>query len=138
MRLRIPTPSIWSTQKMFTGKIVGGGSKFFYIDNSENTTEEQQKAAEAFLNWLAGSDEGKTLISDTCAMVSPFKSNDVPCANHVYKSRNERSSFFAAGFFYDESGISEYKNSTPAEPGNWPAGMLYFFCHPADDTQWQK
>ena len=67
----------------YTGKIVGGGSKFFYIDNSENTTEEQQKAAEDFLNWMASSDEGKTLVSETCAMVSPFKSNDVPCANDI-------------------------------------------------------
>ena len=67
----------------YTGKIVGGGSKFFYIDNSENTTPEQQEAACAFLNWFALSDEGKKLVSDTCAMVSPFKSNDIPCANDI-------------------------------------------------------
>ena len=42
-----------------------------------------QKAAEDFLNWLASSDEGKTLISETCAMVSPFKGNTVPCANDI-------------------------------------------------------
>ena len=28
-------------------------------------------------------DEGKTFISDTCAMISPFKSNDVECANEI-------------------------------------------------------
>ena len=67
----------------YTGKIVGGGSKFFYIDNSEYTTDEQRAAAMDFLNWLATSDEGKTLVSDTCAMVSPFKSNTVPCANDI-------------------------------------------------------
>lgn len=67
----------------YTGKIVGGGSKFFYIDNSEYTTDEQRAAAMDFLNWFAGSDEGKTLVSETCAMVSPFKSNTVPCANDI-------------------------------------------------------
>ena len=67
----------------YTGKIVGGGSKFFYIDNSEYTTDEQRAAAMDFLNWFATSDEGKTLVSDTCAMVSPFKSNTVPCANDI-------------------------------------------------------
>ena len=67
----------------FTGKIVGGGSKYFYIDNSDNTSAEQQEAAAEFLEWLASSDEGKTLVSETCAMVSPFKSNTVPCANEL-------------------------------------------------------
>lgn len=77
----MPVPQ--NLQDDYTGSIVGGGSKFFYIDNSENTTEEQQQAAKDFLNWLVSSDEGKTLISDTCAMVSPFKSNTVPCANDI-------------------------------------------------------
>lgn len=67
----------------YTGCLVGGGSKYFYIDNSENTTDEQRAAACDFLNWLAGSDEGKTLVSDTCAMVSPFSNNDVECANEL-------------------------------------------------------
>ncbi len=67
----------------YTGKIVGGGSKYFYIDNSENTTDEQRAAAEGFLNWIVFSDEGKQLISDTCALVSPFRNNDIPCANDI-------------------------------------------------------
>ena len=67
----------------YTGSIVGGGSKYFYIDNSENTTQAQREAAMAFLNWLALSDAGKKLVSDTCAMVSPFKGNTVPCANDI-------------------------------------------------------
>lgn len=67
----------------FTGKIVVFGSKYFYVDNSENTTQEQRDAAVAFLNWFAMSDEGKKLVSETCAMISPFKSNDVPCANDI-------------------------------------------------------
>ena len=67
----------------YTGKIVGGGSKYFYIDNSENTTQAQRDAACAFLNWFALSDEGHQLVSDDCAMVSPFKSNTVPCANNI-------------------------------------------------------
>ena len=77
----MPVPQ--NLQDDYTGKIVGGGSKFFYIDNSDKTTEEQQQAAKDFLNWLVTSDEGKTLISETCAMVSPFKSNTVPCANDI-------------------------------------------------------
>lgn len=77
----MPVPQ--NLQDDYTGKIVGGGSKFFYIDNSENTTPEQQQAAKDFLNWLVSSDEGKTLISETCAMVSPFKSNNVACANDI-------------------------------------------------------
>ena len=67
----------------FTGKMVVFGSKYFYVDNSENTTQEQRDAACAFLNWFALSQEGKTLVSQTCAMISPFKSNDVPCANDI-------------------------------------------------------
>ena len=67
----------------FTGKMVVFGSKYFYVDNSENTTQEQRDAAVAFLNWFALSDEGKKLVSETCAMISPFKSNDVPCANDI-------------------------------------------------------
>ena len=67
----------------YTGKIVGGGSKYFYIDNSESTTQEQRDAACAFLNWFALSEDGQKLVSDDCAMVSPFKSNTVPCANDI-------------------------------------------------------
>ena len=67
----------------FSGKIVGGGSKYFYIDNSEYTTDAQREEACKFLNWFASSDDGKKLVSETCAMVSPFKSNDVPCANDI-------------------------------------------------------
>ena len=52
----------------YTGKLVGGGSKYFYIDASEYTTAEDQQAAKDFLDWLATSDEGKTFVSDTCGM----------------------------------------------------------------------
>ena len=67
----------------YTGKLVGGGSKYFYIDASEYTTEEDQKAAKDFLDFLATSDEGKKFVSDTCGMVSPFKSNTVACSNDI-------------------------------------------------------
>lgn len=67
----------------FTGKMVVFGSKYFYVDNSEDTTQEQRDAACAFLNWFALSDDGQTLVSETCAMISPFKSNNVPCANDI-------------------------------------------------------
>jgi len=67
----------------YTGKLVGGGSKYFYVDASEFTSEEDQKAAKDFLDWLATSDAGKTFVSDTCGMVSPFKSNTVACSNDI-------------------------------------------------------
>jgi len=73
-------------QDDYTGKLVGGGSKFFYIDGSENTSAEKQQMAKDFLNWLVTSDAGKTFISDTCGMVSPFKSNDVPCSDDLGKA----------------------------------------------------
>ena len=67
----------------YTGKMVVFGSKYFYIDNSENTTQAQRDAAGDFLNWFALSEEGQTLVSETCAMISPFKSNTVTCANDI-------------------------------------------------------
>lgn len=77
----MPVPQ--NLKDAYTGCIVGGGSKYFYIDNSENTTPEQQQAAEKFLDWLVYSEDGQTLISDTCAVVSPFRNNDVTCANDI-------------------------------------------------------
>ena len=77
----MPIPQ--NVEDEFTGKIVIFGSKYFYIDNSENTTEAQQKAAAEFLNWFALSEDGQKLVSEDCAMVSPFKSNTVPCANDI-------------------------------------------------------
>jgi raffinose/stachyose/melibiose transport system substrate-binding protein len=62
----------------YTGKLLGGGSKYFYIDASENTTPEEQQMAKDFLEWLRTSEAGQTFISDTCGMVSPFGSNTVP------------------------------------------------------------
>lgn len=67
----------------YTGCLVGGGSKYFYIDNSENTSDEQRKAAMDFLNWLVDSEEGQTLISDTCGMISAFSNNNVTCSNDL-------------------------------------------------------
>ena len=67
----------------YTGKLVGGGSKFFFVDNSEYTTDEQRQAAYDFLNWLVYSEDGQTLVSDTCGMVSPFSNNTVPCNNDL-------------------------------------------------------
>lgn len=75
-----------NVQDDYTGKLVGGGSKFFYIDGSEYTSEDKQKMAKDFLNWLVTSDAGKTFISDTCGMVSPFKSNDVACSDDLGKA----------------------------------------------------
>ncbi|MBQ7372465.1 MAG: carbohydrate ABC transporter substrate-binding protein [Blautia sp.] len=66
-----------------TGSLVGGGSKFFYIDNSEYTTDEQRQAACDFLNWLVYDEEGQFFVSDTCACVSPFVNNEVPCTNDL-------------------------------------------------------
>lgn len=77
----MPIPQ--NIEDAYTGSIVGGGSKYFYIDSSEHTTPEQQAAASDFLNWLVYSEEGKTLVSETCAMVSAFGNNDVPCSNDL-------------------------------------------------------
>ena len=79
----MPVPQ--NVQDDYTGKLVGGGSKYFYVDASEYTSEADQEAGKAFLEWLASSDEGKTFVSDTCGMVSPFKSNTVPCTNDIGK-----------------------------------------------------
>ncbi|MBE6042500.1 MAG: carbohydrate ABC transporter substrate-binding protein [Clostridiales bacterium] len=79
----MPVPQ--NVQDDYTGKLVGGGSKYFYVDGSEYTSEADQAAGKAFLDWLATSDEGKTFVSDTCGMVSPFKSNTVPCTNDIGK-----------------------------------------------------
>lgn len=67
----------------YTGCIVGGGSKYFYVDNSEYTTDEERQAAKDFLNWLVYSEDGQTLISDTCGMVSAFSNNSIPCSNDL-------------------------------------------------------
>ncbi|MBR0374197.1 MAG: extracellular solute-binding protein [Mogibacterium sp.] len=76
-------PGPQNVQDAYTGMLVGGGSKYFYVDGSEYTSEADQKAAMDFLNWLATSDEGKTFVSETCGMVSPFRSNTVPCSNDI-------------------------------------------------------
>lgn len=67
----------------YSGCLVGGGSKYFYIDNSKFTSDEQRKAACDFLHWLVYSEEGQTLISKTCGMVSPFANNKVTCTNEL-------------------------------------------------------
>ena len=87
----------------FTGKMVVFGSKYFYVDDSESTSDEQRAAAVDFLNWFALSDEGKELVSNTCAMISPFKSNDVPCANDIGVSVEEYidSGMTIASYDYD-------------------------------------
>jgi raffinose/stachyose/melibiose transport system substrate-binding protein len=54
-------------------KLVGGGSKYFFIDNS--VSEEQQQAAKDFLNWMALEDDGQDFVTNSCALVSPYKSN---------------------------------------------------------------
>ena len=77
----MPVPQ--NVTDLATGCLVGGGSKFFYVDNSEFTTDEQRAAACDFLNWLVYDDEGKFFVSDTCACVSPFSNNEVPCTNDL-------------------------------------------------------
>ena len=80
----MPVPQ--NLQDDYTGKLVGGGSKYFYVDGSEYTSEADQEAGKAFLEWLASSDEGKEFVSGTCGMVSPFKSNTVECTNDIGKA----------------------------------------------------
>lgn len=77
----MPLPQ--NAQDNSTGCLVGGGSKYFYIDKSEYTTDAQREAAEEFLNWLVYSEDGQTLVSETCGMVSAFSNNNVPCSNKL-------------------------------------------------------
>jgi raffinose/stachyose/melibiose transport system substrate-binding protein len=80
----MPVPQ--DLQDAYTGKLVGGGSKYMYIDASEYTSEEKQQQAKDFLNWLASSETGQKFVSDTCGMVSPFKSNSVECSDDLGKA----------------------------------------------------
>ncbi len=90
-------------QDEYAGCLVGGGSKYFYIDNSEYTSDEQREAAVDFLNWLVYSEEGQTLVSETCAMVSPFRNNEVTCANElgVYVKQYMDEGKIVANYDYD-------------------------------------
>ena len=67
----------------YTGKMVGGGSKYFYIDASDNTSAEEQQMAKDFLTWLTSSESGMTFTSDTCGMVSAYGSNTVTCSDDL-------------------------------------------------------
>ena len=67
----MPVPQ--NTEDGSNQKLVGGGSKYFFIDNS--VSEEQQQAAKDFINWFAMDAEGQDFVSNTCALVSPYKSN---------------------------------------------------------------
>ena len=62
-------------------KLVGGGSKFFFIDSSSDVTDEQRQMAKDWLNWLVSDPEGQKFVSDTCSLVSPFKSNTIEPTN---------------------------------------------------------
>ena len=77
----MPVPQ--KEEDAYTGKLLGGGSKYFYIDASEGTTPEEQQMAKDFLEWLRTSEAGQTFISDTCGMVSPYASNTVPCSDDL-------------------------------------------------------
>ena len=60
-------------------KLVGGGSKYFFIDSS--VSEEQQQAAKDFLNWMAKDADGQDFITNSCALISPYKSNTLDVAD---------------------------------------------------------
>ncbi len=67
----MPVPQ--NTDDGTNAKLVGGGSKYFYIDNTENTSDEQRQAAKDFLNWLVYEEAGNRFLTETCALVPPFK-----------------------------------------------------------------
>ena len=73
----MPVPQ--NTDDGTNGKLVGGGSKYFFIDNS--VSEEQQQAAKDFLNWMAMDPAGQDFVTNTCALVSPYKSNTLEVAD---------------------------------------------------------
>ena len=83
----MPVPQ--NLEDEFTGKMLGGGSKYFYIDASENTTAEEQQMAKDFLEWLRTSETGMTFISETSGMVSPFGANTVACSDDLGKTIKE-------------------------------------------------
>ena len=68
-------------------KLVGGGSKYFFIDSS--VSEEQQQAAIDFLNWMAMDEEGQDFVTNTCALVSPYKSNTLEVSDPLSISVKE-------------------------------------------------
>lgn len=73
----MPVPQ--NTDDGTNGKLVGGGSKYFFIDSS--VSEEQQQAAKDFLNWMALDAEGQDFITNSCALISPYKSNTLDVAD---------------------------------------------------------
>jgi raffinose/stachyose/melibiose transport system substrate-binding protein len=77
----MPVPQ--NVQDDYTGKLVGGGSKYFYVDASEGTSAETQQAAKDFLAWFASSETAQKFVSETCGMVSPFGSNTVTCTDDL-------------------------------------------------------
>lgn len=77
----MPVPQ--NLEDEYTGKLLGGGSKYFYVDASEGTSEETQQAAKDFLEWFASSESGQKFVSETCGMVSPFGSNSVTCTDDL-------------------------------------------------------
>ncbi len=77
----MPVPQ--NVEDDYTGKLVGGGSKYFYVDASEGTSEETTQAAKDFLAWFASSDTAHKFVSETCGMVSPFGSNTVTCTDDL-------------------------------------------------------
>ncbi len=73
----MPVPQ--NTEDGTNTKLVGGGSKYFFVDSS--VSEEQQQAAVDFLNWMATDAEGQDFVTNTCALVSPYKSNTLDVAD---------------------------------------------------------
>jgi len=68
-------------------KLVGGGSKYFFVDSS--VSEEQQQAAIDFLNWMAEEADGQDFVTNTCALVSPYKSNTLEVSDPLSISVKE-------------------------------------------------
>ena len=60
-------------------KLVGGGSKYYFIDSS--VSEEQQQAAKDFLNFIALDPDGQDFLTNSCALISPYKSNTLDVAD---------------------------------------------------------
>ncbi|MBR1629627.1 MAG: carbohydrate ABC transporter substrate-binding protein [Lachnospiraceae bacterium] len=73
----------------FSGKLVGGGSKYFFIDSSENTSETQQQEAKDFLNWLVDDEEGQSFIVNDCALVPAYSNITLEVADPLGKSVKE-------------------------------------------------
>ena len=80
----MPVPQ--NVEDDYTGKLVGGGSKYFFIDSSENTTDAQRQAAKDFLNYLVYDEAGQSFIVNDCSLVPAYSNITLPVSDPLGES----------------------------------------------------